>query len=128
MAAAQHPDCQSIQQWTLTDNNAAAINATRYNLSITDLDAQLIADDAGSSIKEKFDLILCNPPFHQGFQPDAGLTEKFVRQASRLLSTNGQAFFVVNQFVPLESKASPHFKTINLLRQEAGFKLIRLTN
>lgn len=128
LAAAQHPDCQSIQQWTLTDNNAAAINATRYNLSLADLDFELVADDAGTSINRKFDLILCNPPFHQGFQVDADLTEKFVHRAHRLLSTNGIAFFVVNQFVPLESKAGRYFKAISLLHQGAGFKLIRLTN
>lgn len=128
LAAAQNTDCRSIKEWTLTDNNAAAILAAQQNTQMAGLTARVIADDAGSSINNRFDLILCNPPFHQGFQADADLTEKFVRQTHRLLAKSGGAFFVVNQFVPLETKASPLFKSLKVLHQEAGFKLILLQN
>lgn len=128
LAAAQHADCQSIQHWTLTDNNAAAIKAAEHNMSLTPHKARVIADDAGRSIHEKFELILCNPPFHQGFQADRDLTEKFVQQAHKLLATQGQAFFVVNQFVSLESKASGLFKSVHMLHQQGGFKLFLLKN
>lgn len=128
LSAAQHSDCASVKEWVLTDNNAAAILAAQKNIQIAGLNAQIIADDAGSSIDNKFDLILCNPPFHQGFQADADLTDKFVRQTRRLLAKSGQAFFVVNQFVPLETKASPLFKTLRVLHKQAGFKLVLLQN
>ncbi len=53
-------------------------------------------------------------------------TEKFVRETQRLLSKKGIAFFVINQFVPLESKAENYFSRIQLRHKEAGFKLISL--
>jgi 16S rRNA (guanine1207-N2)-methyltransferase len=126
LAAAKHVDCQTINSWTMTDNNAAAIMAAEKNRVHSGLNGKVIADNCATNINETFDLILCNPPFHQGFNPDADLTEKFVRETKRLLSKKGIAFFVINQFVPLETKASAYFSQIKILHKEAGFKLISL--
>ncbi len=126
LAAAKHVNCQSINSWTMTDNNAAAIMAADKNRELSGLNGKVIADNCAANINETFDLILCNPPFHQGFNPDADLTEKFVRETKRLLSKKGIAFFVINQFVPLETKASAYFSQIKTLHKEAGFKLISL--
>lgn len=128
LAAAQNSHCESIQAWTLTDNNAAAVLATEKNIQAAGLNARVIADDTGSSIKDKFDLILCNPPFHQGFDADSDLTQKFLQQTHRLLAKSGQAFFVVNQFVALDTMAGSLFRSIKLLHKEAGFKLVLLQN
>lgn len=126
LAASKNNNCNSIKSWTMTDNNAAAIIAAEKNLLSAGLNGKVIPDNCATSINETFDLILCNPPFHQGFNPDADLTEKFVRETKRLLSKKGIAFFVINQFVPLETKAENYFSRIQLLRKEAGFKLISL--
>lgn len=126
LAAAQNKQCNTIKSWTMTDNNAAALMAAKKNLLSAGLNGEVIAADCASEIHETFDLILSNPPFHQGFSADADLTEKFVRSTSRLLAKRGIAFFVVNQFVPLETKASAYFSHISLMHKEAGFKLISL--
>ncbi len=126
LAASKNSNCNSIKSWTLTDNNAAAIIAAEKNIMARGLNGKVIADNCAASINETFDLILCNPPFHQGFNPDADLTEKFVRETKRLLSKKGMAFFVINQFVPLETKAENYFSHVHLLHKEAGFKLISL--
>lgn len=126
LAASRNNHCNSVKSWTMTDNNAAAMIAAEKNLLSSRLNGKIIPDDCAASINETFDLILCNPPFHQGFNPDADLTEKFVRETKRLLSNKGIAFFVVNQFVPLETKANSYFSRVKTLHKEAGFKLISL--
>jgi 16S rRNA (guanine1207-N2)-methyltransferase len=126
LAASKNKNCSPIKSWTLTDNNAAAIIAAEKNIIAAGLNGKVIPDNCAAGINETFDLILCNPPFHQGFNPDADLTEKFVRETKRLLSKKGIAFFVINQFVPLETKAENYFSRIQLLHKEAGFKLISL--
>jgi 16S rRNA (guanine1207-N2)-methyltransferase len=126
LAASKNNNCNSIKFWTMTDNNAAAIIAAEKNILATGLNGKVIPDDCAASINETFDLILCNPPFHQGFNPNADLTEKFVRETQRLLSKKGIAFFVINQFVPLETKAENYFSRVQLLHKEGGFKLISL--
>ena len=116
----------SIKQRTLTDNNAAALATAQANCTRLNINADVIAGDAGAQLQNRFDLILCNPPFHQGFSVDGDLTDKFLRNAAKLLTENGVAYFVVNQFIALEKKALPFFKCINLIAQNKSFKVIEL--
>ena len=111
---------------TATDNCAAALTACRENYHNHGISGEVIADDCGASIRCHFDLILCNPPFHQGFQQERAQTEKFLANTRRLLKTDGKALFVVNQFVGLEQLAKGHFRHIECFHQEAGFKLVAL--
>jgi 16S rRNA (guanine1207-N2)-methyltransferase len=117
-----------IMQRVLTDNNAAALVSAQRNCAHFDLNAEIIASDAGAAIKGNFDLILCNPPFHQGFNIDGDLTDKFLFSAKQLLAVTGVAYFVVNQFIPLEKKAQQHFKVIKVIAQNKSFKVVALCN
>lgn len=116
----------SIKQHTLTDNNAAALATAKANCTRLHINADVIAGDAGAQLQNRFDLILCNPPFHQGFSVDGDLTDKFLRNAAKLLTENGVAYFVINQFIALEKKALPFFKHVNLIAQNKSFKVIEL--
>ncbi|MES2826167.1 MAG: methyltransferase [Pseudomonadota bacterium] len=117
-----------IKQRVLTDNNAAALISAQRNCAYLELNAEIIASDAGATIKDKFDLILCNPPFHQGFNIDGDLTDKFLLSTKQLLAAKGVAYFVVNQFIPLEKKAQPHFKLVSVIAQNKSFKVVELCN
>lgn len=116
----------TIKQRWLTDNNAAALRTAQYNCERRGIVATVIASDAGQPLNERFDLILCNPPFHQGFSVDGDLTEKFLHNTRHLLANNGTAYFVVNQFIPLDTKAENFFKTIQLIAQNKSFKVFKL--
>ena len=128
IAAASLDICSSINHWIMTDNNAAALQLARQNLQFNQLNGDIIAADAGKGINTKADLLLCNPPFHQGFGIDGDLTDKFLLNAKHLLAPQGIALFVVNQFIPLERKAAPLFKEINTLADNGSFKVISLAN
>lgn len=117
-----------IGKCVLTDNNAAALISARHNSMHHGLDADIIASDAGDTINNTFDLILCNPPFHQGFSIDGDLTDKFLSSTKRLLASKGVAYFVVNQFIPLEKKAQVHFKSVKVIAQNKSFKVMELCN
>ena len=115
-----------IKNRTLTDNNAAALITARENCAQLKIPAEIFASDAGQHLKNNFDLILCNPPFHQGFSVDGDLTDKFLRNAQKLLTENGSAYFVVNQFIALEKKASAFFKSVNLIARNKSFSVFEL--
>lgn len=112
---------------TATDNCAAAVIACQRNFSEHRIDGVVVADDCASSLEGRFDLILCNPPFHQGFREDRALTEKFLATTRRLLKPGGRALFVVNQFVPLENLARAHFARTDIPKQNGSFKLVILS-
>jgi 16S rRNA (guanine1207-N2)-methyltransferase len=126
IAAASLNICKDINNWILTDNNAAALQLAQQNLLNNQLNGEVIAADAGKGILAKADLLLCNPPFHQGFGIDGDLTDKFLQSAKRLLAPQGIALFVVNQFIPLERKAAPLFSQIKVIIDNGSFKVIQL--
>lgn len=109
-----------------TDNNIAAISACEMNFSSHGISGEVIADDCGKSIGELFDLVVCNPPFHQGFETSHALTETFLREAVRHLKPGGIAYFVVNRFINIETGARRAFGKVEEIRSAQGFKVLRL--
>ncbi len=111
-----------------TDNNAAAIDSCRKNFELHHIIGEVVADDCAASIHHQYDMVLCNPPFHKGFDTEKDLTEKFVRSASHHLKNSGTALFVVNQFIPIEQVAALHFKSIEVQKRNKSFKVVRLSS
>lgn len=115
-----------FQRRIATDNNAGALACIAAGATHNQLAIDIIAADCGNTITDPVDIIVCNPPFHQGFNIDGDLTDKFLQQTRRLLRKGGKALFVVNQFIPLEKKAAPLFAAANPLLEQDGFKLVEL--
>jgi len=109
-----------------TDNNAAAVQAAEASFARQHLAVHVSLDDCAEHLQERFDLILCNPPFHQGFSTSNALAVKFLTQIRRLLAPGGRALVVVNQFIPLEKAAAETFEKIDTVAQEQGFKVVQL--
>jgi 16S rRNA (guanine1207-N2)-methyltransferase len=109
-----------------TDNNAGAIVSATKTAQHYGISVDVLADDCGRSLQEKFDVILCNPPFHQGFRTEDRLTKTFLQQTQRLLTSQGAALFVVNMFIPLESAAEAYFHSVQTLANNGSFKLVVL--
>lgn len=111
-----------------TDNNAAALRACTHNLHLYagDQTVEVRAADCAEGINAKVDLLLCNPPFHQGFAVEQDLTDRFLQATQRLLAGRGEALFVVNSFIPLERKAAELFARVETLADNRSYKVIRL--
>lgn len=111
---------------TATDNNATAIVCAQENAKQSSHDITIVADDCASQIQQQYDLILCNPPFHQGFSHDKSLTRKFLTQTKRLLSPTGIAVFVVNEFIKFPVELLNHFTGHRVVTTEQGFTIVVL--
>lgn len=117
-----------------TDNNAAAIRACEFNMQQVvaargnDLQAHAVPDDCGASLRGAFDVVLCNPPFHQGFDVEQDLTDRFLEATCRLLKNGGKALFVVNSFIPLERKAAAWFASVEKVADNKQYKLVVLSH
>ncbi|WP_415905020.1 methyltransferase [Neptuniibacter sp. QD48_55] len=113
---------------TATDNNAAALKACERNFNRYPINGKVIPASCAEGITEKFDLILCNPPFHAGFSVDGDLTDRFLKAAHDRLNGRGVACFVTNMHIPLERKAKQFFHQAECIASNGNFKLIRLTH
>ncbi len=119
--------CSQTSIITATDNNAAAIHATQATLERAGFNAEVCLTNAGEELASEYDLILCNPPFHSGFGIDYDLTDRFSKNAARLLAAEGKACFVVNQHVPLKRIASRYFESVELDQDTGNFCTYLLT-
>lgn len=109
---------------TATDNNAAAVSACVKNLEVFP-NATVLPSDAANTINTKFDLVVCNPPFHRGLGSEKNLTEKFLSAASTHLENNGEAWFVFNVFLGVEKQLAGYFSSYEIICSKNGFKVIR---
>ncbi len=109
-----------------TDNNAASIVACQSNFHTFDISGNVFASDCAQDNSSKYDIILCNPPFHKGFDHKKDLTEFFINQAYSHLNNAGKAYFVTNQFIGIEKIAAKLFKNVQILDKKEGFKILLL--
>jgi 16S rRNA (guanine1207-N2)-methyltransferase len=109
-----------------TDNNVASVALCKQNFEKHSIEGNVIIDDCGASLDQQVDIVLCNPPFHQGFDTVGDLTLKFLQSSSRLLKQGGVAFFVVNSFIGIEKKAKGLFSEIKSLENNGSFKVLLL--
>ncbi|GBU09121.1 hypothetical protein AwWohl_02590 [Gammaproteobacteria bacterium] len=114
-----------------TDSNAAAILVCQHNFSVNKIKARVFQDDCGKSLSaNNFDLILCNPPFHEGFKTSLELSIKFINQIKCLLnkdkSVNAQAWIVVNKFLKFEQLAQDIGLDTKIITQNDKFKVLVL--
>lgn len=114
-------------RWRLTDNNATALVACRENVAFHGIDADILLADCAEGLDGPVDLVLCNPPFHQGFAVEGGLTLRFLQAARRLLGPGGHAVFVVNQFIPLPRAAEGLFAGCEQVDEGQGFRVYWLS-
>lgn len=110
-----------------TDNNAGALLCMAKNAQERKMAVEIIAADKGDLAEGKFDLILCNPPFHRGFDVDSDLTRDFLVAAKQKLAADGVAVFVVNSFIALDKKIGGLFTSCRLLVDNRQFKVLALS-
>lgn len=102
------------------DNDARAIEATKANVP----GASTIWWDLTEKPNDApFDVIIMNPPFHEGKAESVALGQKMIETASLSLKKDGKLYMVANRHLPYEKILLQHFVSHKLLREEKGFKV-----
>ncbi|MGB3503271.1 MAG: class I SAM-dependent methyltransferase [Mesorhizobium sp.] len=81
-------------------------------------------DLAGETVPRKFDIIVMNPPFHQGRAADPGIGQALIRAASAALVPDGRLFLVANRGLPYEQVLVASFRRSGELARDAAFKVL----
>ncbi len=116
----------SSSEFIATDNNITATTLCELNFANNDVKGSVVLDDCAQTIASKqFDLIISNPPFHQGFDTSENLTMRFLAATERLLNKKGEAWFVMNRFLKIESLAKRTSLQLDLMSENGQFKVLR---
>lgn len=81
-------------------------------------------DITREAIKQRFDWIVMNPPFHAGRRSEPGLGQQFIERAARSLKARGRLLMVANTGLPYEKTLSANFARVEKLDQSEGFKVL----
>ncbi|MBN8194873.1 methyltransferase, partial [Bacillus sp. NTK074B] len=66
--------------------------------------------DATNPLKLQLDVVVMNPPFHQGRDANPRLGAQFIRTAAAMLKPSGQLFMVANRHLPYEATLAECFR------------------
>jgi len=112
-------------QISLLDVSAYAIASTQATLKENAIAGTVIASDGLSEVKQRFDFIVSNPPFHAGIATQYETTETFLAQAKQHLRENGELWIVANSFLQYESLIKQHFSRYETKLDNKKFKILR---
>jgi 16S rRNA (guanine1207-N2)-methyltransferase len=118
------PDCTV----TLADASALALAATRMTLAANGLsDDRVVPCDVFEGLDGTWDLIVSNPPFHDGVATDTRVTEAFIAAARDRLNPGGRLHLVANRFLKYLPLLAKTFKRVKVTKQTTVYRVIEAT-
>jgi len=121
-ALAQHSP--KVRLW-LCDVHAAAVEASKATLAANGLEGEVFASNVFSDVTGRFDLIISNPPFHDGVQTSLDAAHNLIRGAVKHLNSGGELRIVANAFLPYPQVLDEAFGSHEVLAQTGRFKVYR---
>ncbi|MBF4661884.1 16S rRNA (guanine(1207)-N(2))-methyltransferase RsmC [Cronobacter malonaticus] len=110
---------------TLCDVSAPAVEASRATLAANGFEGEVVASNVFSEIKGRFDMIISNPPFHDGMETSFEAAQTLIRSAVRHLNIGGELRIVANAFLPYPNVLDETFGNHEVLAQTGRFKVYR---
>ncbi len=110
---------------TLTDVGASAIEASRATLAANGIEGEVFASNVLSDVTGRFDMIISNPPFHDGMETSLEAAQTLIRTATRHLNSGGELRIVANAFLPYPKVLDEVFGFHEVLAQTGRFKIYR---
>ncbi|MBE7495783.1 MAG: methyltransferase [Verrucomicrobiaceae bacterium] len=120
-------NCHDIDSLDLYDADADAFECARRNLGIipTHIKPRPVWHDLTKGIeRSRYDVVVMNPPFHDGKDQDPLIGLRFITTAATSLRPDGQLWLVANRQLPYESLLSETFAESRLVIEQDGFKVL----
>lgn len=112
----------------MTDIDAMALASAQRTLAENQLTGQVLASNVFSHVTGKFDLIISNPPFHDGIKTSYTAVEQLICQAKQFLHKGGELRLVANAFLPYPDLLDQYFGKHKLLAKNNKFKVYVVKN
>jgi 16S rRNA (guanine1207-N2)-methyltransferase len=117
--------CPRVAALDLYEADARALALADENLADAHGPVHCHWHDGANGMDERFDAIVCNPPFHalgRGERPDIG--RAFIASAAQALNPGGSLWLVANRHLPYEDALADGFASVRIVAQQAGFKIV----
>ncbi|MCO4763146.1 MAG: methyltransferase [Myxococcales bacterium] len=119
---------RGAQTVTFTDDSARAIAAAEETwraAGLTAADARFVHCDAGADVPEgEADVVLCNPPFHQGRAQTLHIVDAMLLRSRKLLRRGGRLLMVGNRHLRHERRAAGVLAGVRVVADDGRFSVI----
>ena len=113
----------------MLDADSEAVRCASRSIAAASIrNAEAAASDVTSAAGDRtFDVVLSNPPFHQGKAVDLVLPRRFIGEAYNRLVPGGRLYIVANRTLPYERVITERFGAVRVLHDGQRFKVLGAT-
>ncbi|MGB0134443.1 class I SAM-dependent methyltransferase [Dokdonella sp.] len=122
-------NCAGVTAIDLYEAEARAIEPARRNMEAvrlerrSDVDIDVHWHDVTQGLPRRYDVIVSNPPFHQGRADQPELGQAFIAVAANALNPSGRLWIVANRHLPYEASLRSRFANVETRVLKSGFKV-----
>ena len=119
--------CPGIAALDVYEAELRALDLARRNLAglASRAEIRYCWHDVTAGLTDRYDTIVCNPPFHthaRADRPDIG--RRFIAAAAESLLPRGRLWLVANRHLPYEQALGAGFERVRIVTQQHGFKIV----
>ena len=122
--------CAGVTSLDLFEAEARALEPARGNVEaamhqrMSRIPFAVHWHDVTDGLPGRYDVIVSNPPFHQGKADLPELGRAFIRVAADALTPQGRFWLVANRHLPYEAILAERFQEVRQIVLQDGFKVI----
>lgn len=122
--------CPQVEAVDLYEAQARALEPARINLAeAVQASGRAVVTtvhwhDVTAGLAQRYEVIVSNPPFHQGRADLPDLGRAFIEAAAQALLPRGRLWMVANRHLPYEATLAAHFAQVRTVATQEGFKVI----
>jgi 16S rRNA (guanine1207-N2)-methyltransferase len=112
---------------TMVDDDLLAVRCARASIRVNDLAlrCQVLASDLTAELGgQRFDLVLSNPPFHQGVDVTTGIAAQMIHEVPDVLRPGGRLRLVANRFLPYHREMRVVFGNVRLIAETGRYVVL----
>ena len=119
--------CAGVTALDLFEAERRALDLARRNLAAFESRARIryFWHDVTAGLVDRYDTIVCNPPFHthaRADRPDVG--RRFIAAAAEALQPGGRLWMVANRHLAYEAALGAGFERVRIVTQQHGYKIV----
>jgi len=114
----------------LVDSDLRAVRSARRTLEANRIaNAEVVLSDGVSMVSEDapFDVVITNPPFHQGRKIDYEVARAFIHGAYQVLRPAGRLFLVANRFIGYDELIRETFGNVGVAYVDSSYHVFMAT-
>lgn len=116
---------QPSAELVLADSDALALASARRTMAANGIEARVLATDGFSDLDGAFDLVISNPPFHEGFTTRTGHGINMLSEVRNFLRPGGQLLVVVNRHLPYRKWLDQAFDGHAVMAENSRFQVLQ---